>query len=386
MQTARARRFIVFTVVVAATLLSTSCLTSPDTAVSFETSWRNELAKTSVVGASYAVFDGSSLIQTGAYGWADREAGTHADASTPYLIGSVTKVFTAIAVMQLSDRGLVDIDQPLKRYLPEFSLRDGGESITVRQVLTHHAGLPSDVYRHKFSISPPRFDAVLDHLRRQDACAPPGMIYSYSNLGYALLGLMIERVARMPYETFMERSIFEPLGMVDTSFYSTYAADAGFATPYDSAGTPVEEYPIYDVPAGAIVSTAGDMARFGQALLAGGSPILLNDTTAELFRAQNMDVALDLDDRVGLAFNLTPKARENGTVGEHGGATLFHRAQIYLAPDARPRRRDPLELAFGRGERLEIQRGAPGRHRERTRVRRTPESPPAERGAAHLRG
>jgi CubicO group peptidase (beta-lactamase class C family) len=303
----------------------------------FNREFQSELKSDNVIGASYAIFDSNEIIWVENYGFANKEANSESKSSSRYLIGSLTKVFTAVGVMQLYEKGLLELDAPIKDYIPEFAINQrfpNSEPITVRAILTHHAGLPGDILLHKFSANPPPFRDVLDYLNNQYTCFPVGKIKSYSNLGYSLLGILIEEVSGLSYAEYIYSSIINPLGMSNTGFYLSTDMKDDLSVPYDRSGKAVSEYPIFDIPAGGIYSTLEDMVKFGQVLIGKNSSILSDTILVEMFKIQNKDIALDLDDRSAICFNFRNKAFELGRVLEHGGATVYHKAQLYIAPDS----------------------------------------------------
>lgn len=303
----------------------------------FNNDFQNELKSNNVIGASYAVFDSEKTFWIENYGFENKEKQEKSKSSSKYLIGSLTKVFTAVAVMQLYEKRLLELDAPITDYIPEFSIKQrfpNSDPITIRAILTHHAGLPGDIFLHKFSSTPPPYKDVLDYLNSQHTCFPVGKIKSYSNLGYALLGILIEKVSGQSYTEYVYSSIINPLDMKNTGFYLSTDMKNDLSVPYNRSGQAVSEYPIFDVPAGAIYSTIDDMVKFGQIFIGNNSSILSNPTLNEMFKLQNKDVAADLDDRSAICFTFRNKAFELGRVLEHGGATVYHKAQLYIAPDA----------------------------------------------------
>jgi CubicO group peptidase (beta-lactamase class C family) len=299
----------------------------------FNSDFKEELADLNVSNASYAVFSRDSVILHDSFS----AAGTGTSGDSPFLTGSVTKVFTAVAIMQLCEEGKIDLDKPVSEYVPDFKITqrfpDSGP-ITIRSVLTHHAGIPSDSYLNKFSRKPADFNTVLDYLNTGYTCYPVGKIWAYSNLGYALLGIVIERVSGMKYEEYISRRIFEPLKMDSSGFYYDYLSQRHLSGAFDDKGNPGTELPLFDKPAGAIYSTVNDMISFGRALIDGKEVLLKNETLEQMFILQNEKNLLDLDHRSAICFNYKNKAYELGRLLEHGGATMYHRAQMVIAPDA----------------------------------------------------
>jgi CubicO group peptidase (beta-lactamase class C family) len=303
----------------------------------FSTGLKEDLKSNGVVGASYAVFDDKNIVWNDSYGFADKSKNESASINTRYLIGSVTKVFTAAAILQLQEKGMLNIDSCVSCYLPGFAIKQRfphSKPITVRDVLTHHAGLPTDIFLHKFAEKPPYFDSILDYLNNKYTCFPVGEIKSYSNIGYALLGMIVEKVSGISYQDYVEKNIFSPLAMTNSGFFTSMDLKDEISHAYTLAGEVDTELPIFDLPAGAIYSTVGDMVKFGKSFLNKGSPILKPETIRLMFEIQNKDIQLDLYEKSAVCFTIKNKAGELGRVFEHGGATMYQRADLYLAPDA----------------------------------------------------
>ena len=169
-----------------------------------------------VPGASMmAIRDGKAVCRR-AYGMADLEAGTAATTATNYRLASVTKQFTAMAILMLMERGRLSLDDPLTKFFPDYPAY--GKAITVRQMLTHTSGLLA--YE---DLVPPGRTAqlhdrdVLDLLKLQDhTYFAPGSQYRYSNTEYAHLALIVEKASGMSFASFLKKNIFEPLGMRGT--------------------------------------------------------------------------------------------------------------------------------------------------------------------------
>jgi CubicO group peptidase (beta-lactamase class C family) len=172
-----------------------------------------------VPGASLLVLqDGEALVRRG-YGLSDLEHGTEAGPATNYRLASVSKQFTAAAILLLAQDGKLRIDDPLRRWLP--SLPPAADAITLRQVLSHTSGLVDyeDLMAPDYE-GQIRDAGVLQLLAGEDRLYfPPGSAYRYSNSGYALLSLVVEQASGMDYPDFLRQRIFEPLGMHDTLAY-----------------------------------------------------------------------------------------------------------------------------------------------------------------------
>jgi CubicO group peptidase (beta-lactamase class C family) len=144
-----------------------------------------------------------------------------------YRIGSISKLFTAMATMKLVEDGLLDIDRALKNYLPQFSIRnrfsDSGP-ITPRTIMTHHSGLPSRLAKGMWSSDPPA--SLLDRLKDEYAAYPTNYVFAYSNIGFALLGLMVEQVSQANFCDYVDQAILGPIGMQQSSFKKTAEVEA----------------------------------------------------------------------------------------------------------------------------------------------------------------
>jgi CubicO group peptidase (beta-lactamase class C family) len=218
------------------------------------------------------VVDGE-LAHGRGFGVTDLETQAKPDADTVYRIGSLTKSFTALAVLALRDDGALALDDPLARFLPEaaglvYPTRDA-PPITLRQILTHTSGLPRvgnfDAHR------PDREGVSEEELARSLSGfaleSPPGSAFSYSNLGYGLLGLAAGRAARAPLRALVTKRILEPLGMTSTGWDRAGVPAARIATPYRRGASGALEPAITPTlgaidPAGGLYSSLRDMARY----------------------------------------------------------------------------------------------------------------------------
>jgi CubicO group peptidase (beta-lactamase class C family) len=287
-----------------------SCVSRAQAIVSVERAAKGFMRRHRVQGLSIAVVDSRGPIWLQGFGRADRRNRRAFTEDTQSLPGSVSKMFTATAVMILVDRGLVDLDAPVVRYLPDLAIRTDGwpiETITVRSLLTHHSGLPSDRFRGMVTDTPPGKDAetasALPALLRDDfAPRPPNAAFAYSNLGFSLLGDIVERVGERPFAQFVRQEIFEPLGMADSSFVFGEPERQRAARGYREGREQLVPY-LRDVAAGGMLTTARDMGRFLSAMLAiskGQPGILRPETLASMWTRQNGGVAEDLDFSIGL--------------------------------------------------------------------------------------
>jgi len=228
-----------------------------------------------VPGFALAIVRGSEVVHARGFGSADG-SGRTVTVDTPFVLGSVTKSFTALAVMQLVDAGEVSLEAPVSRYVPELGLADGAERrITVRQLLNQTSGMPGLAGgRLLRSVGDGTLEDAARELDGTKLSAPPGTRFEYANGNYVLLGLVIERASGESYGDYVQRYIFAPLGMRN-SFASPEAAKAaGLAVGHRYwFGFPVAHGPTSPEavrPAGYLMSSAADMARYLAMYLNGG--------------------------------------------------------------------------------------------------------------------
>lgn len=213
-----------------------------------------------------AVARDGQIVWEEAFGWANREARELATPHTLYSLASISKPITITALMILVERGLIDLDRPINDYLGTARLQGraaDAAGATVRRVASHTAGLP--LHYHFFyegdPYSPPTMDETI---RRYGTIVyPPGEDYVYSNLGYGLLGYVVERVSGRPFADFLREEVFLPLGLTRAALGIAPGLEPYQALRYGSDGV---AYPFYDFdhPGGsAVFASAHDLLRFG---------------------------------------------------------------------------------------------------------------------------
>lgn len=302
---------------------------------------RQEMAKNKVTGLSIALVDDKGLIWAQGFGYADKENNIPATPQTVYRVASISKIFTATAIMQLAEQGRINIDEPLTTYLPEFSIKtrfSGGGRITLRNLMTHHSGLPANIYKGIFSSNPEHFTKVIKEIKDEYLAYPPDYVYSYSNLGVTLLGGVIERVGGKDYASYMDESILGPVGMDNSSFF--VKAGMKLAKGYKD-GDATHDLGIRDLPATGLLSSVDDLGRFMQMVIkggmSGGRQIIKPETLAEMLRPQNTRVPLDMGINIGLGWALdgmgNTEIKNGGQVVHHGGSLPAFNSQLLILPE-----------------------------------------------------
>lgn len=225
-------------------------------------------------GLSLAITDRTRTLRIVTLGYANREARTPVVAETRFAIGSITKSMTALATLQLLDAGKLDMNAPVRRYLPWFSIDSNGRPVLVHELLSHTGGLPDD-FANEVGY---QFDIYA--LRQAHTLFPPGTGWSYSNDGYATVGAMLARIDRRTWPDALQARVLGPLGMTASSAVFTPEAMANAAVGYQfrdndrpaSLDPPLVPSPPMDFvdPAGSVLSTPEDMARYMRLFLDGG--------------------------------------------------------------------------------------------------------------------
>lgn len=303
------------------------------------------LATQRLAGISVALIADQQLVWSHGAGWQQRQPRQPTTDRTLYRIASISKLFTATAVMQLRDRGLLELDVPLEKYLPQFRIQNPfphDASITLRQLLTHTSGLPREsAFPYWTQDQFPSREEMWAALPQQSRVLPTQTQWKYSNLALALAGEVIERVSGLPYAAYLQQFILSPLGMVST-WVGLPPADhpdrsEGLARRLsDNPNEPALEAMVSLgglSAAGDLTSNVLDLARFAMLQLrrgpAGGEQILAGSTLAEMHRVHWLDPSWQFG--WGLGFHL---ARKNGqTWLGHNGAVPGFRSALWLIPE-----------------------------------------------------
>ena len=266
-----------------AMLLPTALLSSaepggPVNESSIDAYIRSSMQAARIPGLALGVVQGDRVVYLQGYGVAGPD-GRPVTAQTPFILGSTSKSFTALAVMQLVEAGKIDLDAPVTRYLPWFRTRDAAESarITVRHLLHHTSGLQT--YEGRAGLwdndqSAPALENGVRALSTARLRQPAGQRYEYANENYSTLGLIVQAVSGIEYEAYVRSAIFAPLRMSRSAAALSDPAAADVASGYRYRLLwPIAfdaPYPRRMTPAGFLISSAEDMAHYVSAQLNGG--------------------------------------------------------------------------------------------------------------------
>ncbi|HYR08554.1 MAG TPA: serine hydrolase domain-containing protein, partial [Longimicrobium sp.] len=257
------------------------------------------LRESGVPGLAVGVIEGGRVAFTRGYGVADRASGRPMTERTLLNFASVSKPVTAWGVLRLVERGALPLDAPVNPLLRGWHLPPsefGTDSVTVRRLLSHTAGLsvPSAPFFPADTTLPTREQVLAGQAGDRGpvrVVRRPGERWMYSGGGYILLELLVEEASGQPFAEYMRNTVFEPLGMHRTTFGPAAVSGGDVATPYDEEGNPVAPYRLVGAAAGGLYSSVEDFSRFLTAYTAPGR--ILGPETFETMLTDMADVELE---------------------------------------------------------------------------------------------
>ncbi len=300
------------------------------------------LKRNKVTGTSIAIVDKGEIVYATGYGFSDLENKKKANANTIYGIGSITKAFTALSIMQLQEQNKLSVTNSIKDYLTDLKIENpfnDGNQIYINDILSHTSGLPSDIANGFFVDNPPTISWVIKELNKQRLISPRRYISAYSNVGYGLLGEVISRVSGLSYGDYLRQNIFTPLNMTSSSI--GYQLSNTSKT-YDGNKETVEPT-VRDVAAGFISSNVIDMSNFISMLIGDGSfksnQIISSNSIVDMESDQLTNVSLTQPFAYGYALmidsiKIKNHKKKDSTIVSiigHGGDThAFHADFAYI--------------------------------------------------------
>ena len=235
---------------------------------------RNNLKHQRIPGAAVALVHEGRIIFSRCYGYGDTKKKAAVTEDTYFMVGSLTKSFTALAVLKLIEQGKIDLHADIRNYIPDFSIRnlyDSETPITVNHLLTHTSGLMVDYYAH-FTDGKKYSNAdLLSQLREEYLCFKPGSACKYSNIGYRLLGMIIEQITGERFESYLEKEIFKPLGLDRSSFNYTDGMALHMSKGHNG-DTEISRVDNEDKSASGLFSTLRDLTGFLKFLSSEAAP------------------------------------------------------------------------------------------------------------------
>jgi CubicO group peptidase (beta-lactamase class C family)/D-alanyl-D-alanine dipeptidase len=301
-----------------------------------------EVRQKGIPALSIALVDDDHLVWARGFGFADAEKRVPATADTVYRVGSVSKLFTDLAVMQLVEQARLDLDAPVAGYLPEFApLNPFTVPITLRQLMSHRSGLVREPPAgHYFDPVAPSLDAVVRSLARTTLVFEPGTRTKYSNAGVTVVGAVVEKMAKEPFPGAIDRALFRPLRMTRTSFQPSPEIAGlmahGSMWTYDGQIVKTPTFLLGTGPAGNLVSSVTDLARFLSFLFAegrAGPDRLINADTLKTMIEPQLAKPGEAPPGFGLGFAIS-KLENERRIG-HGGAIYGFATEVQALPDAK---------------------------------------------------
>ena len=296
-----------------------------------------QIAQQDIAGVTVSVVKDGKLLFAKGYGYADVAAKKPVVADkTLFRPGSISKLFTWTAVMQLHEQGKLDFDKDINEYL-DFKIPEAfGKPITLKNIMTHTAGFEEQI-KDLFGgdKSPNLGDYVKNHIPNR--IFPPGEVPAYSNYATALAGYIVERVSGQNYDDYIEQNIFKPLEMNNSSFRQPLPENlaANMSNAYILGSDKPKPFEIIGpYPAGSLSSTATDMANFMLAHLQNGEfngKTILKPETAILMHSR----LFAMDDKANaMAYGFYEETRNGHRIIGHAGDTVAFHSDLHLIPDA----------------------------------------------------
>lgn len=284
------------------------------------------------VPAAYAVIDGGHTLFGGQHG---------AGSDTPFIIGSVSKSFTALTVLAQVQAGVLDLDSPVHRYLPDLHLDRGSDQVTLRHLLSHtsglgHADCNKDAERTYGSLA-----ARVEDMRGVQVQSTPGTSFEYCNVGFAILARIVEVETGQPFADVLRADVLEPLGLTNTYTDRRQAEAAGLAEGLATVmGFPVtrpEHMVGATLPDGSLISTVRDLAAYarfqmGDGTTPNGRRLLSSDLLQEMHTAQ-VDAPGLPPEIAGYGMGWFVGADDARAVVWHGGTTYRYQADVAMLPE-----------------------------------------------------
>lgn len=313
----------------------------------FPAAIQSDVEQDGIGGITAGVMMGDRLVWAKGFGWADPVREVPAEVETIYRTGSISKSFTAVLLMKLVERATVELDDPVERYLPEIAgLAERPEDappITFRQLASHTAGLTREPRLRNAAVGPIEQweEKILASIPKTAYQARPGEAYSYSNIGFGILGLALSRAAGRPFMHLMREMVFDPLELSSSFFVLTpelsQRMSVGHAN-WEQTGEgavntelPEREHDGrgYKVPNGGIYSTVRDLGRFAAAMYGAHHHQLL----PEDLRREMMTIQTPESEERGYGLGFSVRIQNGHRLVSHGGSVAGYNAYLVFDPD-----------------------------------------------------
>lgn len=300
---------------------------------------QNEMQDKKLPAFSIALVDDQKVIWAEGFGYADPDKKTVATAETVYRIGSVSKLFTDIGVMQLVERGQLDLDAPVQKYLPDFHPHNPfGTPLTLRQLMSHRSGLLREPpIGNYFDPSELSLGAMVQSLNDTALVYAPETHTKYSNAGVAVVGYLLEKQSGQPFAAYLRQAVLDPMGLRNSAFQPQpeliQKLAKAYMWSYDGLSFQAPTFELGMAPAGCMYSTVLDLARFESVLFNQGrgpnAQVLKPETLQKMWTPQFAQPGATSGYGIGFRISQLEGHREIG----HGGAIYGFATQLAALPD-----------------------------------------------------
>jgi CubicO group peptidase (beta-lactamase class C family) len=297
-----------------------------------------QLQKQDIAGAVVAVVKDGQVLFAKGYGFADMKNRKPVSVDeTLFRPGSISKTFVWTAVMQLVEQGKLDLDRDVNEYIDFKIPANFGKPVTMRNLMTHTPGWEESIkelFVANASELYPLGPYVKKRLPRQ--IYPPGTTPAYSNYGATLAGYIVSRISGMPFEEYIEKNIYQPLGMTQATFRQPLPENLKplMSAGYDKASSPAKPFEFVQAyPAGSMSATAADLAKYMIAHLQNGQyngAQILKPETAQLMHSRTFGLSPDMN---GMAYGFYEESRNGLRILGHGGDTQWFHSDLHLVPE-----------------------------------------------------
>lgn len=294
----------------------------------------NEMRDKGIPALSIALVDSQRVVWARGFGWADSAKRVRANAETVYRVGSVSKLFTDLAVMQLVERGTLSLDTDVSRYITTFRPRNQyNKPITLRQLMSHRAGLVREPpVGNYFDTSGPSLGATVASLNRTALVYPPESTAKYSNAGIAVVGYALERVRGTPFARYVKRAVLDPIGMRGSAFEPTSDVKSRLsqAQMWTLHGRTFDapKFELGMAPAGSMYASVLDMTQFIRALLRRDEKLVKSATLDSMWTPQYARGA-----KAGFGLGFAVGEHAGSRIVRHGGAIYGFATELVVMPD-----------------------------------------------------
>jgi CubicO group peptidase (beta-lactamase class C family)/D-alanyl-D-alanine dipeptidase len=299
----------------------------------------SEMRDKSIPALSIALVDGHRVVWARGFGEADSVHRVPATAETVYRVGSVSKLFTDIGIMQLVEQKRVDLDAPVSRYLPNFHPANPfGTPITVRELTSHRAGLVREPpVGNYFDTTSPPIAATVSSLNSTSLIYRPATHTKYSNAGIAVVGDVLQTVGRQPFASYLATQVLSPLGMDESAFELTPALAprlaVGYMWTYDGRRFPAPGFQLGESPAGSLYTTVTDLCRFMSAMFARGQGARARVLRAETLESMWVPQFAPAGERSGYGIGFGIDTLDGHRLIGHAGAIYGFATDAEMLPD-----------------------------------------------------